>query len=368
MTTSAGAAPSTSTSRSTPPSRRCSATAPFRRSIQRSCRHLLVDEFQDLTPAHVLLVRLLALPALDVFGVGDDDQCIYGHAGADPAFLIDYERLFPGAVPHPLTVNYRCPVAVVEGARTLLAYNHRRVAKQIDPGPASDPSPDALRVVEHGRDDGAAALVTTVRAWLGEPGVEPTSVAVLARVNSLLLAPHVALHDAGVPVSSVLRPDVLERTGMRAALAYLRIAAVGRRPRPGRHRRDPAPPDPRPARSGSPSASPARSRWSLAQLDGLADQVPDKDGPKVLRLVDDLRVVVDAGRAGHDPRRPRGRPRRHRARRRHEPARPHRWRPGLQPPRRHRRPARRRRPAPRPRRLRAVAARGVQAGDRSRPA
>ena len=27
----------------------------LRRSMQRSCRHLLVDEFQDLTPAHVLL-------------------------------------------------------------------------------------------------------------------------------------------------------------------------------------------------------------------------------------------------------------------------------------------------------------------------
>jgi DNA helicase-2/ATP-dependent DNA helicase PcrA len=269
----------------------------FRRSIQRSCRHLLVDEFQDLTPAHVLLVRLLALPALDVFGVGDDDQCIYGHAGADPAFLIDYERLFPGAVPHPLTVNYRCPVAVVDGARTLLGYNHRRVAKQIDPGPESDPSPHGLRVVEHGRDDGADALVTTVRAWLGEDGVEPTSVAVLSRVNSLLLAPHVALHEAGVPVSSVLRPDVLERTGMRAALAYLRLAASG----------DAMQPDDvveilrRPTR-GLPQWFPdrlaRRARWSLAQLAGLADQVPDKDAPKVLRLVDDLRVVVDAGRAG----------------------------------------------------------------------
>ena len=74
----------------------------FRSSMQRSCRHLLVDEFQDLTPAHVLLIRLLALPALDVFGVGDDDQCIYGHAGADPGFLIDYGRLFPVAAEHAL--------------------------------------------------------------------------------------------------------------------------------------------------------------------------------------------------------------------------------------------------------------------------
>ena len=273
------------------------ADGPFRRSMQRSCRHLLVDEFQDLTPAHVLLVRLLSLPALDVFGVGDDDQCIYGHAGADPAFLIDYERLFPGAVPHPLTVNYRCPVEVVDGARTLLGYNHRRVPKQIDPGPASDPAPGALRVVEHGRDDAATALVSLVTQWLDEPGVAPATVAVLARVNSLLLAPHVALHEAGVPVSSVLRPDVLERTGMRAALAYLRLAVAGDAMDPG----DIVEILRRPTR-GLPQWFPdrlhRRARWSLAQLTGLADQVGDKDAPKVLRLVDDLQVVLDSGRAG----------------------------------------------------------------------
>src|SRR5690606_14951944 len=49
---------------------------------QARCRHLLVDEFQDLTPAYLLLIRLLAAPAYDVFGVGDDDQVIYGYAGA----------------------------------------------------------------------------------------------------------------------------------------------------------------------------------------------------------------------------------------------------------------------------------------------
>ena len=51
---------------------------------QQRCRHLLVDEFQDLTPAYLLLLRLLASPGLNVFGVGDDDQTIYGYAGADP--------------------------------------------------------------------------------------------------------------------------------------------------------------------------------------------------------------------------------------------------------------------------------------------
>ncbi|HEY7136878.1 MAG TPA: ATP-dependent DNA helicase UvrD2 [Acidimicrobiia bacterium] len=197
----------------------------LRHAVQGECRHLLVDEFQDLTPAHVLMLRLLGAPALDVFGVGDDDQVIYGHAGADPRFLIEFDRLFPGGADHPLEVNYRCPVAVVDAARHLLSYNRRRVAKVIRPGPDAVPSDGGLSVARHAPGAGADALVDVVRGWL-DAGVESRDVAVLARVNSLLLAPHVALAERGIPVDSVLRPDVLSRTGLRAALAYLRIGAA----------------------------------------------------------------------------------------------------------------------------------------------
>ncbi len=269
----------------------------LRRRLQRQCRHLLVDEFQDLTPAHVLLIRLLALPGLDVFGVGDDDQVIYGHVSADPAFLIDYDQLFPGAGDHPLTVNYRCPVEVVTGARTLLGYNDRRVAKVIDAGPDADATTGALKVVEHGPDDSAGATIEVVQSWLAEPGVEPTSIAVLARVNSLLLAPHVALASAGLPLASVLSPDVLERTGMRAALAYLRLATSADAMDP----RDIVEILRRPTR-GLPQWFPdrlaRRATWRVADIADIADQVPDKESAKVLRLAGDLGAVVQAARRG----------------------------------------------------------------------
>ena len=80
-----------------------------RAAAQARCRRLLVDEFQDLTPAHLLMIRLLAAPGYDCFGVGDDDQVIYGYSGATPEFLIGFPRYFPGAAHHPLEVNYRCP-------------------------------------------------------------------------------------------------------------------------------------------------------------------------------------------------------------------------------------------------------------------
>ncbi len=200
----------------------------LRRSEQARHRHLLVDELQDLTPAHVLLARLVSAPAYDVFGVGDDDQTIYDHVGADPAHLLEYGSLFPGAASHALVRNHRCPAVVTEAAAGLLAHNRRRVDKRIEPGPGVSLDRSALELRTHPGPTGATMLTEAVQAWLAPGGPaagEPGSVAVLARVQSMLLAPHVALVAAGVPIRSVLDEGVLNRLGVRAALAYLRLAA-----------------------------------------------------------------------------------------------------------------------------------------------
>jgi DNA helicase-2/ATP-dependent DNA helicase PcrA len=196
----------------------------LRRSVQAEHRHVLVDELQDLTPAHLLLIRMAAGPPADVFGVGDDDQVLYSHNAADPRFLIDYASYFPGAGEHALEVNYRCPATVTKAAATLLSYNRVRVEKEIRPGPGVVTDEGALSVTTHAADTGARALVEVVEGWLSEPDASPEGVAVLARVQSLLLAPHVALSEAGVAVDSILDESVLSRLGVRAALAYLRIA------------------------------------------------------------------------------------------------------------------------------------------------
>ena len=57
-----------------------------RETVRMRCRSLLVDEFQDLNPAHLLLLRLLSAPSFECFGVGDDDQVLYGYSGATPKF------------------------------------------------------------------------------------------------------------------------------------------------------------------------------------------------------------------------------------------------------------------------------------------
>jgi DNA helicase-2/ATP-dependent DNA helicase PcrA len=190
-----------------------------RRTAQRACRLLLVDEFQDLTPAHMLLVRLLAGPAGSVFAVGDDDQTIYGYNGADPGWLIDYARWFPGAGDHPLEVNYRCPGGVVEIADRLLRHNRRRVAKTIRARPEA---PGTWRVA--GGADPVDEALTAVQHAL-EHGATPAEIAVLTRVNATLAPIQVALIRAGIVVSGGVGTEFADRTAVRAALAWLRLAS-----------------------------------------------------------------------------------------------------------------------------------------------
>jgi superfamily I DNA/RNA helicase len=50
----------------------------LRRSYQARFEYVLVDEFQDLNEAQLLLLQILSLPENNIFAVGDDDQMIYG--------------------------------------------------------------------------------------------------------------------------------------------------------------------------------------------------------------------------------------------------------------------------------------------------
>jgi DNA helicase II / ATP-dependent DNA helicase PcrA len=201
----------------------------LRARVRRTCVHLLVDEAQDLTPAFVLLVRLLTGPLQQVFAVGDDDQTIYGYAGASPRVLVDFTSWFPGAASYALEVNHRCPAAVVRAADTLLRHNVVRVPKTIRAASATSPTaPAGLEVLEVVDGSGTAPVVERIVGLLAQ-GRSPQQIVVLARVMATLLPVQVALTEAGVAHQRVVGADVLARSGLRTALAYLRCAVTPER-------------------------------------------------------------------------------------------------------------------------------------------
>jgi DNA helicase-2/ATP-dependent DNA helicase PcrA len=188
-----------------------------RKQAQRSCTHLLVDEFQDLTPAFLLLVRLLCAPAYQVFGVGDDDQVIYGYAGATPDYLVHFGRYFHRSSAYILETNYRCPAPIVEAAVHLLARNKVRVSKRIQ----AVQQEGSLGLEFAPAAASAVKAADQVQAWLAEhPAAD---IAVLARVNAVLMPVQLLLVQRGIPCSRSVDSNILQRTGIRSALAYFRL-------------------------------------------------------------------------------------------------------------------------------------------------
>ena len=196
-----------------------------RRQARTRAQLLLVDEFQDLTPAHVLMLRLLAGPGLAIFGVGDDDQTIYGHSGASPEWLVSFDQYVPMAEHHDLTINYRCPAPVINAARNLLSRNQFRVPKTIGTGPKNISSDDSMEIVACPIP--VLATLDLIKAHLAA-GAQPSEIAVLTRVNTLLAPVQAALRIEGVPVQNRDGTRFLERTGVAAALAWMQLAVTQR--------------------------------------------------------------------------------------------------------------------------------------------
>jgi DNA helicase-2/ATP-dependent DNA helicase PcrA len=261
------------------------------------CTHLLVDEFQDLAPAYVLLLRLLGWPDLQVFGVGDDDQVIYGHAGADPRYLLRYDLLFPGPADHRLEVNYRCPPDVVAAADTLLGHTRTRVAKTIRP--LNGRADTGLAVATVPTTEAATLVLDRIRDLIKD-GAAPSDIAVLSRVNASLLPIQVLLQHTGVPSTAPLRETLLQRTGIKSALAYLRIACGPDHIHPGDiHLTAKRPPR---GLTGvlRENLNGRGNEWSLDQLEQLGHSLTDDQSLRLSGYVEDLQRLADARRAGAD--------------------------------------------------------------------
>jgi DNA helicase II / ATP-dependent DNA helicase PcrA len=105
----------------------------LRHAYQSHFEFVLVDEFQDLNQAQLLLLQVLSLPENNVFAVGDDDQMIYGFRGAEVKHIIEFDKRFPVSSSHVLNTNYRSSRMIVRHTGWLIDHNTDRVRKNIQP-------------------------------------------------------------------------------------------------------------------------------------------------------------------------------------------------------------------------------------------
>jgi DNA helicase II / ATP-dependent DNA helicase PcrA len=175
-------------------------------------RHIFVDEFQDINPLQMKLLEMWRGGRGDLCIVGDPNQAIYGWNGADPSFLRNAEKLFPGLTVVRLTANYRSTPEIIAAGQHVLGDDATSVITTRAEGglPALHAFPsDAAEA------DGIAGILSLAR----RPGQRWASCAVLTRTNGQLIAIARQLQAAGIPVRSRLATSQLTHPAVRSAIA-----------------------------------------------------------------------------------------------------------------------------------------------------
>lgn len=199
--------------------------------------HLFVDEFQDMNPKQLELLKELMGPQTQLTLIGDPDQSIYGFRGARPVQLLELRNMVADMELLALEANYRSTATIVEAASTLISHNPALFPRSMKPvqGPGAEIQ---IRLFDSSQAE-ALFIAREIDKLLGgtshwamlkqgsSPQPEPGSlgfgdVAVLCRLHSLLPRLEEALAVEGIPFERVTAKQGEPQTGLGKLLGELR--------------------------------------------------------------------------------------------------------------------------------------------------
>jgi DNA helicase-2/ATP-dependent DNA helicase PcrA len=193
-------------------------------AIRYTYRHLVVDEYQDVSPLQEALLTLWRGDRTDLCVVGDPAQTIHSFAGAQAGFLTGFASRFRDATVIKLVRDYRSTPQVVGCANAVMAtaagsgFGAVTLRAQQPPGPE----------VEFAEAPEESAEATGIAEWLagqGAAGVSYREMAVLFRINAQSPAIEQALADRRIPYLVRGGERFYERPEVRQALLTLRSEA-----------------------------------------------------------------------------------------------------------------------------------------------
>jgi DNA helicase-2/ATP-dependent DNA helicase PcrA len=165
--------------------------------------HILVDEFQDINPLDLALIReIVERNQSTLTIVGDDDQAIFEWRGASPEYILQPQRYFGTPFKdYLLETNYRSPRNIVTHSQNLIANNRNRVEKRVSA--AEDAANAEIRIVPLDRISDRLRYVTEIVRT-----AEPGKVAVIGRRRSHLIPYEIYFAADGAPFKTAADLDI----------------------------------------------------------------------------------------------------------------------------------------------------------------
>ena len=185
-------------------------------------RHVLVDDYQDLSFAQAELVSLLSAGDGGLTVAGDDDQAIRRFRGAAAKNLRELAAARADATEVRLERSLRCPAAVIRAAEAVVAPNPGRIVKRLEGREGG--APEAVAFWRCVNERAQAQHVAIEAERLIRDGTPPERIAVLVRsVRTEGQAIAAALDERSVPHRVEGAAAFFARAEVRDVLAWLRL-------------------------------------------------------------------------------------------------------------------------------------------------
>jgi DNA helicase-2/ATP-dependent DNA helicase PcrA len=198
-------------------------------TIRQTYRHLVVDEYQDVSPLQEALLNLWRGDRAELCVVGDPAQTIHSFAGAQARYLTGFGQRFPDATVIRLVRDYRSTPQVVRCANSIMTPASGDVAVRGGFRPvtllAQQPAGPEAEFVESPDESSEAAGVAEWLAKQAAAGVAFRDMAVLFRINAQSPPIEQALADRNIPYLVRGGERFYERPEVRQALLTLRTRA-----------------------------------------------------------------------------------------------------------------------------------------------
>jgi DNA helicase-2/ATP-dependent DNA helicase PcrA len=192
-----------------------------RQRVAGRCRHVLVDEYQDVNRLQADLVEAFQSVHQNVTAVGDDAQSIYGFRGADVGHILGFPDRYPGARVLKLEHNYRSTQPVLDLANHVLAGAREKYDKRLFTDREGGPRPALVQAPD---DDWESRFVAQVVLDKREAGTALDRMAVLFRSGWCSYALEAELTRRGVPFVKYGGLKLAEAAHVKDVVAHLRVA------------------------------------------------------------------------------------------------------------------------------------------------
>lgn len=187
------------------------------KSLQRSCKYLLIDEIQDNNSVNYKIADILSGQYKNLMMTGDLKQCIYSFQGASPDNLINFVKNKNPKV-YNLKMNYRSTKTIVDNANDFI---HGCVDLSV-PSVAFKPEGMPIKFCTSDNESGEAQAVASLVDDLIGRGYQYSDIAILYRVHSQSVMLESYFLGSDVPYVTLTANTFFDKREIKDIITYLR--------------------------------------------------------------------------------------------------------------------------------------------------